>query len=55
MRTLINYLFRDLINALHSLRKEQELTNRYLHDIRNVLDYKCRLSHGGYRTPYFRA
>ena len=55
MRTLINYLFRDLISALHSLRKEQELTNRYLHDIRLILDYKCRLTHGGYRTPSFSA
>ena len=55
MRTLINYLFRDLINALHSLRKEQELTNRYLHDIRHILDYNCRLTHGGYHTPSFSA
>ena len=55
MRTLINYLFRDLISALHSLRKEQELTNRYLHDIRLILDYECRLTHGGYRTPSFSA
>ena len=55
MRTLINYLFRDLISALLSLQKEQELTNRYLYDIRNILDRKCRLTHGGYISPTFTA